>query len=107
MAVVQPPPAPVQTSLPPPVKTGRSCFGCGCGGCLISIVLVVLLVAGGGYYFLVAQASAAINSPAALIVVTTPVDGDTNNSCRFHPGLPGQQQVAGNNIRTAHGGSAP
>ena len=106
MAVVQPPQAPVQTPLPPPVKTGRSCFGCGCGGCLISIVLVVLLVVGGGYYFLVAQASAAINPPAALIVVTTPVDVDTNNSGGFHPGLPGQELTAGNIVRTGDGGHA-
>jgi len=106
MAVVQPAPAAVQTTLPPPAKTGRSCFGCGCGGCLISIVLVVLLVVGGGYYFLVAQASAAINSPAALIVVTTPVDVDTNNSAGFHPGLPGQELTAGNIVRTGDGGHA-
>lgn len=106
MAIVPPPPAPVQTSLPPPVKTGRSCFGCGCGGCLISIVLVVLLVVGGGYYFLVAQASAAINSPAALIVVTTPVDVDKNDSGGFHPGLPGQELTAGNTVRTGEGGHA-
>ena len=108
MAVIQPPPppAPAPTTLPPPVKTGRSCLGCGCGGCLLAILLVVLLVVGGGYWFFVAQAQAAINSPAALIVVTTPVDVDTNNSAGFHPGLPGQELTAGNIVRTGDGGHA-
>ena len=104
---VQPPPAPVINSqVPPPAKTGRSCLGCGCGGCLIAIVLVVLLVAGGGYWFFVAQAQAAVNSPAALLVITTPVDVDTNNSAGFHPGRPGQELSAGNTVRTGDGGHA-
>jgi FecR-like protein len=106
MAVQPPPPAaPVQTPLPPPVKTGRSCLGCGCGGCLLAIVLVVLLVAGGGYYFLVAQAQAAVNSPAALIVITTPVDVNTNSN-GFRAGRPGEELTAGNSVRTGDGGHA-
>src|ERR1700674_2730130 len=106
MAVQQPPPAPVATQVPPPVKPRRSCFGCGCGGCLIAIVLVVLLVAGGGYYFFVFQAQAAVPSPAALLVITTPVDVDTNNNAGFHPGRPGQELTAGNSVRTGQGGHA-
>src|SRR6202165_1600581 len=106
MAVQQPPPAPVATQVPPPVKPRRSCFGCGCGGCLIAIVLVVLLVAGGGYYFFVVQAQAAVPSPAALLVLTTPVDVDTNNSAGFHAGRPGQELTAGDSVRTGVGGHA-
>src|ERR1700675_4416435 len=102
---VQAPPAPVNTQLPPPVKPRRSCFGCGCGGCLLVIVLIVLLVAGGGYYFFVAQAQAAVPSPAALLVITTPVDVGTNNS-GFNPGRPGQELTAGNSVRTGDGGHA-
>jgi hypothetical protein len=92
--------------VPPPVKTGRSCFGCGCGGCLVAIVLVVLLVVGGGYYFFIVQAQAAVPSPAALVVITTPVDVDTNNSGGFHPARPGQELTAGNSVRTGDGGHA-
>jgi hypothetical protein len=108
---VQPPPAPVnqlipRPQVPPPVKTGRSCFGCGCGGCLLVIALIVLLAAGGSYYFFVAQAQAAVSSPAALLVITTPVDVDTNNSAGFHPGRPGQELTAGNSARTGDGGHA-
>jgi hypothetical protein len=102
---VQPPPAPLSTQAPPAVKPRKSCLGCGCGGCLIAIVLVVLLVAGGGYYFFVVQAQAAVPSPAALLVITTPVDVDTNNS-GFHPGRPGQELTAGNSVRTGDGGHA-
>ena len=110
----QPPPAPIDTQAPPaanpqalpPAKAGRSCFGCGCGGCLIAIVLVVLLVVGGGYYLFVIQAQAAVPSPAALVVVTTPVDVDTNNSGGFHPARPGQEMLAGNSARTGDGGHA-
>src|SRR6267378_1618066 len=91
---VQPPPAPINTQAapgvnpqaPPPAKAGRSCFGCGCGGCLIAIVLVVLLVVGGGYFFFIAQAQAAVPSPAALVVITTPVDVDADNSARTGEG---------------------
>ena len=104
---VQPPPAPViDAQAPPPAKTGRSCLGCGCGGCLIAIVLVALLVVGGGYWFFIVQAQAAINSPAALLVIATPVDVDTNNSAGFHPGKPGQELSAGNTVRTGDGGHA-
>ena len=110
----QPPPVPIDTQAPPavnpqappPAKAGRSCFGCGCGGCLIAIVLVVLLVVGGGYYLFVIQAQAAVPSPAALVVVTTPVDVDTNNSGGFHPARPGQEMLAGNSARTGDGGHA-
>lgn len=105
MAVQQPPPAPPNTQTTPPVKTGRSCLGCGCGGCLLAIVLVVLLVAGGGYYFFVVQAQAAVPSPAALLVITTPVDVDTGGS-GFHPGRPGQELTVGNSVRTGDGGHA-
>jgi hypothetical protein len=120
--MAQPPPAPVDTQaqppvntqvgptfnpqVPPPVKANRSCFGCGCGGCLVAIVLVVLLVFGGGYYFFVVQAQAAVPSPAALVVITTPVDVDTNNSAGFHPARPGQELTAGNSVRTGDGGHA-
>src|SRR6266850_2658991 len=111
---VQPPPAPINTQAPPavnpqappPAKAGRSCFGCGCGGCLIAVVLVVLLVVGGGYFFFIAQAQAAVPSPAALVVITTPVDVDTNNSAGFHPARPGQELKAGNSARTGDGGHA-
>jgi hypothetical protein len=103
---VQPPPAPVSTPLPPPVKPRRSCLGCGCGGCLLAIVLIVLLVVGGGYYFFIVQAQAAVPSPAALLVITTPVDVDTNNSAGFHTGRPGQELTAGNSVRTGEGGHA-
>ncbi len=103
---VQLPPAPVTAQLPPPVKSGRSCLGCGCGGCLLAIVLIVLLVVGGGYFFFVVQAQAAVNSPAALLVITTPVDVDTNNSGGFHPATPGQELTAGNSVRTGDGGHA-
>jgi hypothetical protein len=111
---VQPPPAPIDAQAPPavnpqappPAKAGRSCFGCGCGGCLIAIVLVVLLVVGGGYYLFIIQAQAAVPSPAALVIVTTPVDVDTNNSGGFHPARPGQEMLAGNSARTGDGGHA-
>lgn len=106
MAVQQPPPAPANALVPPPVKPRRSCWGCGCGGCLVAIVLVVLLVAGGGYYLFVVQAQAAVPSPAALLVITTPVDVDTNNGGGFHPGRPGQELTAGNSVRTGQGGHA-
>jgi FecR protein len=103
---VQAPPAPANPqAAPPPVKPGRSCFGCGCGGCLLSIVLVVLLVAGGGYYFFIVQAQAAVPSPAALLVITTPVDVNTDSS-GFHLGRPGQELTAGNSVRTGDGGHA-
>src|ERR1700693_6064238 len=118
----QPPQAPVDTlapspvstqagpspnpQVPPPVKAGRGCFGCGCGGCLVAIVLVVLLVFGGGYYFFIVQAQAAVPSPAALVVVSTPVDVDTNNGANFHTAKPGQELVAGNSVRTGDQGHA-
>src|ERR1700693_5315120 len=105
---VLPPPAPAAPATgpaPPPVKPRRSCFGCGCGGCLLVIVLIALLVAGGGYYFFVVQAQAAVPSPAALLVITTPVDVDTNNS-GFHLGRPGQELRAGDSVRTGAGGHA-
>src|SRR4029077_1947473 len=106
---IQAPPAPVQPpaqpQTPPPAKAGRSCFGCGCGDCLVAILLVVLLVVGGGYWFFVVQAQAAVDSPAALIIVTTPVAVDTNsNGCP--PGLPGQELKSGNTVRTGDGGHA-
>lgn len=111
---VQPPTGPVSTQLPPPVgtplpppaKSGRSCFGCGCGGCLLAIVLVVLLVFGGGYYFFIVQAQAAVPAPAALQVISTPVDVDTNNSAGFHTARPGQELTAGNTVRTGDQGHA-
>ena len=112
---VQPPTGPVSTPLappvagaplPPPVKQGRSCLGCGCGGCLLAIALVVLLVFGGGYYFFIVQAQAAVPSPAALQVISTPVDVDTNNSAGFHTAKPGQELLAGNSVRTGDGGHA-
>jgi FecR protein len=99
-------PAPVSTPLPPPAKSGRSCFGCGCGGCLLAIVLVVLLVVGGGYYFFIVQAQAAVPAPAALQVISTPVDVDTNNSAGFHTARPGQELTAGNIVRTGIQGHA-
>jgi hypothetical protein len=102
---MQVPPAPVNAPVAPPVKAGRACFGCGCGGCLLVIVLIVLLVAGGGYYFFVVQAQAAVPSPAALLVITTPVDVNTDGS-GFHPGRPGQELTAGNAVRTGEGGHA-
>src|SRR6202795_2360259 len=99
-------PAPVTSPLPPPAKSGRSCFGCGCGGCLLAIVLRVLLVFGGGYYFFIVQAQAAVASPAALQVISTPVDVDTNKGANFHTAKPGQQLVAGNSVRTGDQGHA-
>jgi hypothetical protein len=102
---IQPPPAAVNTQLPPPVKPRRSCFGCGCGGCLLVIVLIVLLAAGGGYYLFVVQAQAAVPSPAALILIASPVDVNSDNS-GFHPGRPGQELAAGNSVRTGAGGHA-
>jgi hypothetical protein len=99
-------PAPVSTPLPPPAKSGRSCFGCGCGGCLLAIVLVVLLVFGGGYYFFIVQAQAAVPAPAALQVISTPVDVNTNNSADFHTARPGQELTAGNIVRTGDQGHA-
>jgi hypothetical protein len=101
-----PVPAPADSPLPPPAKSGRSCFGCGCGGCLLAIVLVVLLAFGGGYYFFIVQAQAAVPSPAALQVISTPVDVDTNNGANFHTAKPGQQLVAGNSVRTGDQGHA-
>jgi FecR-like protein len=105
MAIQAPPAPPVAPQLPPPVKTGRSCLGCGCGGCLLAIVLVVLLVVGGGYYFFVVQAQAAVPSPAALLVISTPVDVDTDDA-GFHVAQPGQELKAGNSVRTGVGGHA-
>ena len=99
-------PPPVGTPLPPPAKSGRSCFGCGCGGCLLAIVLVVLLVFGGGYYFFIVQAQAAVPAPAALQVIATPVDVATNNSADFHTARPGQELTAGNTVRTGDQGHA-
>jgi len=98
--------AQVGTPLPPPAKSGRSCFGCGCGGCLLAIVLVVLLVFGGGYYFFIVQAQAAVPAPAALQVISTPVDVDTNNSAGLHTARPGQELTAGNIVRTGDQGHA-
>lgn len=102
---IQPPPAPVNTQLPPPVKPKRSGCGCGCAGCLIVLLLVALLVGGGGYWFFVVQAQAAVAAPAALVVVTTPVDVGTNDS-GYKTGIPGQQLSAGNSVRTGHTGRA-
>ena len=102
---VQPPPAPVNTQLPPPVKPKRSCCGCGCGGCLVVLLLVALLVGGGGYYFFVVQAQAGVAAPAALVVITAPVDVGTNDS-GYKPGIPGEQLSAGNSVRTGHAGHA-
>ena len=98
--------AQVGTPLPPPAKSGRSCFGCGCGGCLLAIVLVALLVFGGGYYFFIVQAQAAVPAPAALQVISTPVDVDTNNSAGLHTARPGQELTAGNIVRTGDQGHA-
>jgi FecR protein len=102
---VQAPLSPVNAQAPPPVKPRRSCCGCGCGGCLLGIVLIVLLVVGSGYYFFVVQAQAAVPSPAALLIITTPVDVDTDRS-GFHPARPGQQLTAGDSVRTGDGGHA-
>src|SRR3977135_495189 len=101
-----PVPAPVGSPLPPPAKSGWSCLGGGCGGCLLAIVLVVLLVLGGGYYFFIVQAQAAVPSPAALQVISTPVDVDTNNAAGFHTAKPGQEITAGNSVRTGGQGHA-
>src|SRR3984893_6409547 len=102
---IQPPPAPVETQLPPPVKKGRSCWGCGCGGCLLVVVLVALLVGGGAYWILIVQAQAAVTSPAALLLIAAPVDVGTNDS-GYKSGIPGQQLTAGNSVRTGHAGHA-
>ena len=99
-------PLPVGTPLPPPVKPRRSCLGCGCGGCLLAMVLVVLLAFGGAYYFFILQAQAAVAAPAALQVISTPVDVDTNNSAGFHTAKPGQELTAGNSVRTGDQGHA-
>ena len=99
-------PAPVGSPLPPPAKSGRSCFGCGCGGCLLAIVLVVLLVLGSGYYFFIVQAQAAVPAPAALQIISTPVDVDTSNGAGFHTGTPGQELKAGNSVKTGDQGHA-
>ena len=101
---VQPPPAPV-SSPPPPVKSGRSCFGCGCFGCLLVILVPVLVVAAGGYYFFVAQAQAAVTAPAALVIFSAPVDVGTNDS-GYKAGTPGEQLAAGSSVRTGRTGHA-
>lgn len=102
---IQPPPAPVSTQLPPPVKPKRSGCGCGCAGCLLVLLLVALLVVGGGYYFFVVQAQAGVPAPAALVVITPTVDVGTNDS-GYRTAIPGQQLTAGNSVRTGHAGHA-
>jgi FecR protein len=102
---ISPPPAPVNTQPPPPVKSKRGCWGCGCGGCLLVVVLVALLVGGAGYWFFIVQAQAAVASPASLILIAAPVDVGTNDS-GYKAGIPGQQLNAGSSVRTGHAGRA-
>ena len=102
---ISPPPAPVNTQPPPPVKSNRGCWGCGCGGCLLVVVLAALLVAGGGYWLFIVQAKAAVTSPASLILIAAPVDVGANDA-GYKPGVPGQQLNAGSSVRTGHTGRA-
>src|ERR1700730_12863686 len=102
---IQPPPSPATSPVPPATARPRSCFGCGCGGCLLAVVLVVLLVGGSGYYFFVVQAQAGVPAPAALVVISTPVDVGANDS-NYKSGISGQQLTAGSSVRTGHGGHA-
>ena len=71
---IAPPPAPIDTQPPPPVKSNRGCRGCGCGGCLLVVVLAALLVVGGGYWIFIVHAQAAVTSPASLLVIAVPVE---------------------------------
>ena len=103
MAVEPPsaPPSPVlqqRAAVPAKPSGGRSCFGCGCGGCLVIVILVVLLIGGGGWWFFVVQASAAVTAPASLVVINQPV------TVEGHPGTPGELLNAGNTVATGEAG---
>jgi hypothetical protein len=99
---IQPPPAPTipQQAAPPTSPKKGGCFGCGCGSCLLVVLVAGLLVLGSGYYFFVAQAQAAVAAPAALAVINQPVDVDGN------PGIPGEALNPGNRVHTGTGGHA-
>jgi hypothetical protein len=101
---IQPPPAPTvpQQAVPPASPKKGGCFGrgCGCGSCLLVVLVAGLLILGSGYYFFVVQAQAAVAAPAALAVINQPVDVDGN------PGIPGEALNPGNTVHTGSGGHA-
>ena len=99
----QPPPAasdPLPTGPATAGKKSGGCFGRGCGGCLLVVVLAVLLVAGSGYWFFVVQASAAVSAPATLVIYNQPVTVD------YKAGTPGQPLNAGQEVATQDKGHA-
>src|SRR2546425_46710 len=104
MAVVPPPPAPVVPA-PPAKRSGFAGCGFGCLGCLGVFVVLALLLVGSGWYFFVVQAQAAISAPAALVVFNAPVEVGRNDS-GYRTAVPGEPLIAGNSVRTGHGGHA-
>ena len=100
-----PAPAPYNPSAPPaPVKKKRGCFGCGCGGCLLSILLIVVLVAAAIFFFAILPASAGSDTPATLsvFVPNTAVSGSQNGS--YGNGTTGQILNPGSWVKTDAGG---
>ena len=108
MAIQPPPTTPAtltpQRATPPTAPRRVSCFGrscgCGCGGCLVAVLLVALLFVGGGYWFFVVQAAAAVTAPATLVVFNQPVEVNGN------PGTAGQPLNANDDVQTKATGHA-
>ena len=100
-----PAPAPYNPAAPPaPVKKKRGCFGCGCGGCLLSILLILVVVAAAIFFFAILPASAGSDTPATLsvFVPNAAVSGSQNGS--YSNGTTGQTLNPGTWVKTDAGG---
>jgi hypothetical protein len=111
----QPPPAPAPApasppaapdaynSAPPPPAKRRG--GCGCGGCLLTLLLILALVGVAIWYFAILPASAGAPGPAVLTVFVAKTDVGRNNS-NYDPGRTGQALTTGSSVRTDDPGRA-
>lgn len=89
-----------------PAKKKRGCFGCGCGGCLLAILLIVALVAAGIYFFAILPASAGSDTPATLSVFVANTQVSKSQNGGYSGGTTGQSLPPGTWVKTDQAGRA-
>jgi len=89
-----------------PVKKKKGCLGCGCGGCLLSIVLILVLVAAAIYFFAILPASAGSDTPATLSVFVANTQVGKSQNGDYSGGTTGQSLAPGTWVKTDQAGRA-
>ncbi len=89
-----------------PVKKKKGCLGCGCGGCLLSIVLILVLVAAAIYFFAILPASAGSDTPATLSVFVANTQVGKSQNGDYSGGTTGQSLAPGTWVKTDPAGRA-